>query len=78
MFFSLFRIASCDQCCYFHIFQTTSTVDDDFIYELFESQLKQSPRLSTEVPSLLSANQLLELVRDTFLSLVHFCVPIVL
>ncbi|KAK2417010.1 protein SEMI-ROLLED LEAF [Trifolium repens] len=44
--------------------KTTSTVDDDFIYELFESQLKQSPRLSTEVPSLLSANQLLELVFD--------------
>ncbi|CAK8543246.1 unnamed protein product [Lathyrus sativus] len=42
----------------------TSVVDDDFIYELFESQLKQTPRLSTEVPNLLSANQLLELVFD--------------
>ncbi|XP_050911184.1 protein SEMI-ROLLED LEAF 2 isoform X2 [Lathyrus oleraceus] len=42
----------------------TSVVDDDFIYELFETQLKQTPRLSTEVPNLLSANQLLELVFD--------------
>ncbi|XP_058738250.1 protein SEMI-ROLLED LEAF 2-like [Vicia villosa] len=42
----------------------SSVVDDDFIYELFESQLKQTPRLSTEVPNLLSANQLLELVLD--------------
>ncbi|CAI8613975.1 unnamed protein product [Vicia faba] len=42
----------------------SSIVDDDFIYELFESQLKQTPRLSTEVPDLLSANQLLELVLD--------------
>lgn len=53
-------------------FQDASTIDDDFIYELFESQLKQSPRLSTEVPSLLSANQLLELVCDALLALVHF------
>lgn len=60
--------------CSFHIFQDTSIVDDDFIYELFESQLKQTPRLSTEVPSLLSANQLLELVCDSFFALVHFCV----
>jgi len=52
-------------------FQDASTIDDDFIYELFESQLKQSPRLST-VPSLLSANKLLELVCDAFLALIHF------
>lgn len=68
-FFSLLIIANCDRRCYF---QDASTIDDDFIYELFESQLKQSPRLSTEVPSLLSANQLLELVCDTFLALIHF------
>ena len=42
----------------------TSAVEDDFIYELFESHVKQNPRLSMEVPSLLSANQLLELVFD--------------
>ncbi|XP_004493505.1 protein SEMI-ROLLED LEAF 2 isoform X2 [Cicer arietinum] len=42
----------------------TSANDDDFIYELFESQLKQNPRLSMEAPSLLSANQFLELVFD--------------
>ncbi|XP_045793332.1 protein SEMI-ROLLED LEAF 2-like [Trifolium pratense] len=44
--------------------KNTSTTDDDFIYELFESQLKNSPRISMEVPSLMSADQLLELVFD--------------
>ncbi|RDX61011.1 Protein EFR3-like B, partial [Mucuna pruriens] len=34
---------------------------DDSI-DIFDSQIKQNPRLSMEVPSLLSANQLLELV----------------
>lgn len=72
-FFSLFIIPTSDRCCYFHIFQDTSVVDDDFIYELFETQLKQTPRLSTEVPDLLSANQLLELVCDTIFSLIHLC-----
>ncbi|KAJ1429957.1 hypothetical protein SESBI_08019 [Sesbania bispinosa] len=41
------------------------SIDDDFIPELLESQIKHCPSLSMEAPSLLSANQLLELVLDT-------------
>ncbi|KAJ1408983.1 hypothetical protein SESBI_23156 [Sesbania bispinosa] len=41
------------------------SIDDDFIPELLESQIKRCPSLSMEAPSLLSANQLLELVLDT-------------
>lgn len=44
-----------------------SNIHDDFIFEPFESQIKHSRSLSTEVPSLLSANQLLELACDPFL-----------
>lgn len=44
-----------------------SSVEDDFNFEPFESQTKHNRGLSTEVPSLLSANQLLELVRGPFL-----------
>lgn len=74
--FSWFIVASCDLFFYFHILQDASVVsiEDDFIHELFESQIKHNPRLSMEVPSLLSANQLLELVCDAFLGLIHFCV----
>lgn len=47
------------------------SIDDDFIPDSFESQMKNNSRLSTEVPSLLSANQLLELVcDDPFLTLI--------
>ncbi|TKY62611.1 EFR3-like cmp44E [Spatholobus suberectus] len=42
-----------------------SNIDDDFVFEPFESQIKHNRGLSTEFPSLLSANQLLELVLDT-------------
>ncbi|XP_061369569.1 protein SEMI-ROLLED LEAF 2-like [Gastrolobium bilobum] len=41
------------------------STDDDCIPDLFDSQIKQNPGLSMEVPSLLSANKLLELVSDT-------------
>ncbi|KHN07377.1 hypothetical protein glysoja_012675 [Glycine soja] len=42
-----------------------SNIDDDFIFEPFESQIKHSRSFSTEVPGLLTANQLLELALDT-------------
>ncbi|RDX95175.1 Protein EFR3-like protein, partial [Mucuna pruriens] len=42
-----------------------SNMDDDFNFESFENQIKHDPSGSTEVPSHLSANQLLELVLDT-------------
>ncbi|KAK7392869.1 hypothetical protein VNO78_21319 [Psophocarpus tetragonolobus] len=38
------------------------SVDDDSVLDIFDSQIKQNSRLSMEVPSLLSASQLLELV----------------
>ncbi|XP_020212613.1 uncharacterized protein LOC109797106 isoform X2 [Cajanus cajan] len=41
------------------------SIDDDFIFEPFESQVIHNRGLSTEVPSLLGANQLLELILDT-------------
>lgn len=47
---------------------------DDFTFEPFESQTKLNHALSVEVPSLLSANQLIDLVRDPFFIVVHFCV----
>ncbi|XP_058728224.1 protein SEMI-ROLLED LEAF 2 [Vicia villosa] len=39
--------------------------DDDYIPEIFDCQIKENSGLSIEFPSLLSANQLLELVSDT-------------
>ncbi|XP_027351088.1 uncharacterized protein LOC113862158 [Abrus precatorius] len=42
----------------------SNSIDDDFIFESIESQIKHNG-LSMEAPSLLSANQLLELVWDT-------------
>jgi len=45
-----------------------SNADDDLIFEPFENQTKHSRDLSPEPPSLLSANQLLDLV----------CVPSIL
>ncbi|XP_061340367.1 protein SEMI-ROLLED LEAF 2 [Gastrolobium bilobum] len=41
------------------------SIDDDLIPDSFESQIKHNSGLSIEVPSLLSADQLLELVLDT-------------
>ncbi|XP_012575047.1 protein SEMI-ROLLED LEAF 2-like isoform X2 [Cicer arietinum] len=41
------------------------STDDDYIPDIFDSQIKENPELSMEFPSLLSANQLLELVSDT-------------
>ncbi|CAI8602133.1 unnamed protein product [Vicia faba] len=41
------------------------SADDDYIPEVFDCQIKENPGLSMEFPSLLSANQLLELVSDT-------------
>ncbi|KAK7336565.1 hypothetical protein VNO77_17110 [Canavalia gladiata] len=41
------------------------SIDDDFVLDSFESQIKHNPEMSMEAPSLLSANQLLELVLDT-------------
>ncbi|KAL5067191.1 hypothetical protein RYX36_018078 [Vicia faba] len=41
------------------------SADDDYTPEVFDCQIKENPGLSMEFPSLLSANQLLELVSDT-------------
>jgi len=49
-----------------------SNIDEDFIFEPFESQTKHNHVLSSEVPSLLSANQLLDLVRDPFYVVLYF------
>ncbi|XP_027918303.1 uncharacterized protein LOC114177223 isoform X2 [Vigna unguiculata] len=44
---------------------TASNVDDDFTFEPLEGQTKPNPALSVEVPSLLSANQLIDLASET-------------
>ncbi|KAE9590726.1 hypothetical protein Lalb_Chr20g0110701 [Lupinus albus] len=43
---------------------SVNSIDDDSIHDSFETQIKHNPGLSTETPSLLSANQLLELILD--------------
>lgn len=63
-------------CNYFCILQDASFVstDDDYIPDIFDCQIKENPRLSMELPSLLSANQLLELVWYPFLAPINcFC-----
>ncbi|KAL1351285.1 hypothetical protein HN51_015208 [Arachis hypogaea] len=44
---------------------SVTSIEDDSSFDFFENQMKNNARLSTEAPSLLSANQLLELVLDT-------------
>ncbi|KAL5071281.1 hypothetical protein RYX36_022168 [Vicia faba] len=44
------------------------SADDDYIPEVFDCQIKENPGLFMEFPSLLSENQLLELVCYPFLS----------
>ncbi|GAU24250.1 hypothetical protein TSUD_23870 [Trifolium subterraneum] len=41
------------------------SIDDDYISDTFDSQIKENPGLSMESPNLLSADQLLELISDT-------------
>ncbi|KAF1897601.1 hypothetical protein Lal_00032358 [Lupinus albus] len=43
---------------------SVTSIDDDSILDSFETQTKQNPGLSLEIPSILSANQLLDLVLD--------------
>ncbi|CAL0310588.1 unnamed protein product [Lupinus luteus] len=43
---------------------SVTSIDDDSILDAFETQTKQNPELSMEIPSILSASQLLDLVLD--------------
>ncbi|OIW05216.1 hypothetical protein TanjilG_14769 [Lupinus angustifolius] len=43
---------------------SVTSIDDDSILDTFETQTKQNPGLSMEIPSILSASQLLDLVLD--------------
>jgi hypothetical protein len=66
----LYILVSGYWCNYFCFLQDASIVstDDDYIPDIFDSQIKENSGLSMELPGLLSANQLLELVCYPFLT----------